>query len=43
MKQIKTMTKEDLLMGSVDLVTKTYIELGQHNVDEDTIIIMTNR
>ena len=40
MKQIKTMTKEDLLMGSVDLVTKTYIELGQHNVDEDTIMIM---
>ena len=37
MKQIKTMTKEELLMGSVDLISKTYIELGQNNVEEDTI------
>ena len=29
MKLIKTMTKEELLMGSVDLISKTYIELGQ--------------
>jgi|TARA_R100000995_G_C3451218_1_gene108262 hypothetical protein len=40
MKQIKTMTKEDLLMGSVDLISKTYIELGQNNVEEDTITVM---
>ena len=40
MKLIKTMTKEDLLMGSVDLVSKTYIELGQNNVEEDTIMVM---
>jgi hypothetical protein len=41
MKQIKTMTKEDLLMSSVDLISKTYIELGQNNVEEDTIMIMS--
>jgi len=41
MKQIKTMTKEDLLMGAVDLISKTYIELGQNNVEEDTIMIMS--
>ena len=41
MKQIKTMTKEELLMGSVDLISKTYIELGQNNVDEDTIMILS--
>ncbi|MBC42954.1 MAG: hypothetical protein CML19_12080 [Pusillimonas sp.] len=40
MKQIKTMTKEDLLMGSVDLISRTYIELGQNNVEEDTITVM---
>tara|TARA_R110002020_G_scaffold283700_1_gene499337 strand:+ start:297 stop:665 length:369 start_codon:yes stop_codon:yes gene_type:complete len=40
MKQIKIMTKEELLMDSVDLISKTYIELGQHNVEEDTIMIM---
>ena len=40
MKLIKTMTKEELLMGSVDLVSKTYIELGQNNVEEDTIMVM---
>tara|TARA_B110000014_G_C20011134_1_gene524251 strand:- start:397 stop:765 length:369 start_codon:yes stop_codon:yes gene_type:complete len=40
MKIIKTMSKEDLLMLSVDLVSKTYIELGQNNVEEDTITIM---
>lgn len=41
MKQIKTMTKEELLMGSVDLISKTYIELGQNNIDEDTIMILS--
>ena len=41
MRQIKTMTKEDLLMCSVDLVSKTYIGLGQNNVEEDTIMIMS--
>ena len=41
MKQIKTMTKEELLMSSVDLISKTYIELGQNNVEEDTIMIMS--
>ena len=41
MKQIKAMTKEELLMGSVDLISKTYIELGQNNVDEDTIMILS--
>ncbi len=41
MKLIKTMSKQDLLMLSVDLISKTYIELGQNNVDEDTISIMS--
>jgi|TARA_R110000824_G_scaffold379569_1_gene571599 hypothetical protein len=41
MRLIKTMSKEDLLLSSVDLVSKTYIELGQNNVEEDTIEIMS--
>tara|TARA_R110000796_G_scaffold103850_2_gene213295 strand:+ start:546 stop:914 length:369 start_codon:yes stop_codon:yes gene_type:complete len=41
MKLIKTMSKQDLLMSSVDLISKTYIELGQNNVDEDTISVMS--
>ena len=40
MKLIKTMSKQDLLLSSVDLISKTYIELGQNNVDEDTISVM---
>ena len=40
MKLIKTMSKQDLLLSSVDLISKTYIELGQNNVDEDTIGVM---
>ena len=40
MRIIKIMSNEDLLMCSVDLVSKTYIELGQNNVEEDTISIM---
>ena len=41
MRLIKTMSKEDLLMCSVDLVSKTYIGLGHNNVEEDTIIYMS--
>ena len=41
MRQIKTMTKEELLTSSVDLVSKTYIGLGQNNIEEDTIMIMS--
>jgi hypothetical protein len=41
MKSIKTMSSEELLMCSVDLISKTYIELGQNNVEEDTISIMS--
>jgi|TARA_Y100000401_G_scaffold72349_1_gene58428 hypothetical protein len=41
MKLIKTMSKEDLLMGAVDLISKTYIQLGQNNVEEDTIMVMS--
>ena len=41
MKLIKTMSREDLLMGAVDLISKTYIQLGQNNVEEDTIMVMS--
>tara|TARA_R100000781_G_C3978423_1_gene92665 strand:- start:76 stop:444 length:369 start_codon:yes stop_codon:yes gene_type:complete len=41
MRLIKTMSDEELLMSSVDLVSKTYIGVGQHNVDEDTIMVMS--
>ena len=37
MRLIKSMTRNDLLMCSVDLVSKTYIGIGQPNVEEDTI------
>ena len=40
MRLIKTMSKEDLILSSVDLVSKTYIELGQNNIEEETIEIM---
>tara|TARA_R100001463_G_scaffold118597_1_gene174368 strand:+ start:309 stop:677 length:369 start_codon:yes stop_codon:yes gene_type:complete len=40
MKLIKTMSNEDLLISSVDLVSNTYIGLGQNNVEEDTIMVM---
>ena len=40
MRLIKTMSKQDLLLSSVDLISKTYIELGQNNVDDDTISVM---
>ena len=41
MRLIKNMTRQDLLMCSVDLVSKTYIGLGQNNIEEDTIMIMS--
>tara|TARA_R100000900_G_scaffold1555_2_gene3432 strand:- start:2160 stop:2528 length:369 start_codon:yes stop_codon:yes gene_type:complete len=41
MRLIKSMTRQDLLMCSVDLVSKTYIGLGQNNVEEDTISYMS--
>jgi len=37
MRPIKTMSKQDLILCSVDLVSKTYVELGQNNVEEETI------
>tara|TARA_R110000823_G_scaffold269291_1_gene389062 strand:- start:51 stop:419 length:369 start_codon:yes stop_codon:yes gene_type:complete len=37
MRLIKTMSKQDLIMSSVDLLSKTYIELGQNNIEEETI------
>ena len=40
MRLIKTMSKEDLLLSCVDLISKTYIELGQHNIEEETIEVM---
>jgi len=41
MRLIKKMSSEDLLLSSVDLVSKTYIELGQNNVEEETIEVMS--
>ena len=41
MRVIKTMSDEDLLMASVDLVSKTYIGAGQNNIEEDTISYMS--
>ena len=41
MRPIKTMSKQDLLMASVDLMSKTYIELGLDNVEEETIMVMS--
>ena len=41
MRLIKSMSRQDLLMCSVDLVSKTYIGLGQNNVEEDTISYMS--
>lgn len=35
------MSKEDLLLSAVDLVSKTYIELGQNNIEEETILVMS--
>jgi hypothetical protein len=41
MRQIKTMSEEELLTSSVDLLSKTYVELGQNNVEEETIEVMS--
>tara|TARA_R100000742_G_C4208548_1_gene35586 strand:+ start:81 stop:449 length:369 start_codon:yes stop_codon:yes gene_type:complete len=41
MRVIKTMSKQDLILCSVDLISKTYIELGQNNVEEETIEVMS--
>ena len=40
MKQIKTMTRSDVIIRSIDLLSKTYIELGQHNVEEETLEVL---
>ena len=37
MRLIRTMSKENLILSSVDLLSKTYIEIGQNNVEEETI------
>lgn len=31
------MSKEDLLLSCVDLLTRTYVEIGQHNTEEESI------
>ena len=41
MRQIKKMSEEELLTSSVDLLSKTYVELGQNNVEEETIEVMS--
>ena len=41
MRVIKTLSDEDLLMASGDLVSKTYIGVGQNNIEEDTISYMS--
>lgn len=38
---IKHKTKEQLEDLCLELLTKTYIELGQHNVDAETKVVMT--
>ena len=37
MRQIKTMTKEELLMGSVDLISKTNINLSRYFEERFTV------
>ena len=41
MKQIKTMTRSDVIIRSIDLLSKTYIELGQHNIEEETLEVLS--
>ena len=41
MKPIKTMTRGQLVIGSIDILSKTYIELGQHNVEEETLEVLS--
>ncbi len=40
MKLIKTMNRGELVIGSIDILSKTYIELGQHNVEEETLEVL---
>ena len=40
MKLIKTMTKSELVIETIDIISKTYIELGQHNVEEETLEVL---
>ena len=40
MKLIKTMTRAELVVESIDILSKTYIELGQHNVEEETLEVL---
>ncbi len=35
MKLIQTMNRGELVIGSIDILSKAYIELGQHNVEEE--------
>ena len=40
MKLIKTMIKSELVIETIDIISKTYIELGQHNVEEETLEVL---
>ena len=40
MKLIKTMTKSELVIETLNIISKTYIELGQHNVEEETLEVL---
>ena len=40
MKIIKNMKRSDLVIRSIDILSKTYIELGQHNVEEETLEVL---
>ena len=37
MRLIKTMSKEDLLLSCVDLLTRTYVEIGRDNIEVESI------
>ena len=34
------MNRGELVIGSIDILSKTYIELGQHNVEEETLEVL---
>ena len=40
MKVIKNMKRSDMVIRCIDLLSKTYIELGQHNVEEETLEVL---
>ena len=40
MKLIKTLTKSELVIETIDIISKTYIELGLHNVEEETLEVL---